>query len=189
MGDFSHKTDEQLVSLSIDDKEAFWVLVKRYQEKLSRYIRRISLIRGDGLEDLLQDIFIKVYVNLNSFDTGLKFSSWIYRITHNETISYIRKNKKHEDSVLIPDEDLELIASEISIEEDFSKKDILRNINECIFKLKDKYREVLVLKFIEDKSYEEISDILRVPTSTVGTHINRAKKLLKKELLSKGVEI
>ena len=185
MEDFSERTDEELVSLSLEDKEAFWIIVRRYEDKLSRYIKRISLIRGDVLEDLLQDIFVKVYVNLNSFDTSLKFSSWIYRITHNETISYFRKNKKHEEFVSIPDEDLEVVASELHIEEDHSNKDSLEKLNEGIFELKEKYREVIVLKFIEDKSYEEISDILQIPTNTVGTQINRAKKHLKKILISK----
>lgn len=183
------KTDEELVALSLKDKEAFFILVERYKDKISRYIKRISLIRGDFLEDLLQEIFIKVYINLNSFDQDLKFSSWIYRIAHNETISYIRKNKKHEDAVSMPDEDLQIFADEMEIEKDKTIKDTFEVLNRCILKLKEKYKSVIILKFIENKSYEEISDILKIPINTVGTQINRAKKNLKKALISNGVEV
>lgn len=189
MEEFRDKTDEQLVSLSLKDKEAFWILVKRYEEKLSRYIKRISLIKEDALEDLLQDIFVKVYLNLNAFDQEMKFSSWIYRIAHNETISFIRKNKKYNQDVSIDDKDLEIIATEFFIEENHFNEHLLEKLNEAIFELEDKYKDVIVLKFIEDKSYEEISDILRMPTNTVGTQINRAKVKLKQKLLNKGIEI
>lgn len=189
MENLSDKTDEQLVSLSLKDKEAFWVLVRRYEEKLKRYIKRISLFREDLLEDLLQEIFIKIYINLNAFNQEMKFSSWAYRIAHNETISYFRKNKKHEDLVSIPDEDLEDIASEFFVEDQYKEQEILLKLNDSIHELKDKYREVIVLKFVEDKSYEEISDILKMPINTVGTQINRAKQKLKDILISKGIEI
>lgn len=189
MEDLQIKTDEELVSLSLKDKDAFWILVKRYEDKLSRYIKRISLIKGDSLEDLLQEIFIKVYINLNAFNTDLKFSSWIYRIAHNETISFVRKNKKHEQNISIDEGDLEIIISEIFIEEEHFNKELFQKLNEAIFELEDKYREAIVLKFIENKSYEEISDILEKPTNTIGTLINRAKQKLKNNLISKGVEI
>jgi len=189
MEDFQEKTDEELVAMSLEDKEVFLILARRYESSLSRYIKRISSFRGDFLEDLLQEIFIKVYINLNAFDVSLKFSSWIYRIAHNEMISYIRKNKKHEEAVFVPDEDLELIASEFHIEKKQFKDDLMESLKTSINELKPKYKDVLVLKFIEDKSYEEISDILEMPMNTVGTQINRAKKQLKEILIKKGIEI
>ncbi|MBU4536457.1 sigma-70 family RNA polymerase sigma factor [Patescibacteria group bacterium] len=87
------KTDGELVSLVLENSDYFLYLVRRYEQKLTRYIARISNLDKDDIEDVLQDIFIKVYKNLNGFDTSLKFSSWIYRITHNEVISNYRKFK------------------------------------------------------------------------------------------------
>ena len=77
-------SDLQLVKLSLKDHQNFRYLVERYEPLLLRYMRRIANVSKEEAEDLLQEIFIKVYKNLNGFDQKLKFSSWIYRIAHNE---------------------------------------------------------------------------------------------------------
>jgi RNA polymerase sigma-70 factor, ECF subfamily len=89
--DFSEKKDEELVLISISDQDAFSELIRRYEAKLFNYIKRISSLSKEDAEDILQEVFIKVYKNLNGFDVDLKFSSWIYRITHNEVITNFRK--------------------------------------------------------------------------------------------------
>ena len=89
------QTDEELVQSVLLKRDFFGCLIDRYEAKIRRYIRRIMPGVGDDEDDLMQDIFIKAYVNIQSFDTGLKFSSWIYRITYNHTISYYRKHKRH----------------------------------------------------------------------------------------------
>ncbi|MDD5489902.1 MAG: sigma-70 family RNA polymerase sigma factor, partial [Candidatus Moranbacteria bacterium] len=78
------KTDEEMVALTLKNQDYFACLVERYEPKLMRYIRRISAATQEDAEDLLQDVFVKVYRNLNDFDQKLKFSSWIYRIAHNQ---------------------------------------------------------------------------------------------------------
>jgi len=85
--------DEDLVKLTLEKQDNFLYLIKRYEAKLSRYIRRIAGLNKEDTEDILQEVFIKVYQNLNSFDKDLKFSSWIYRITHNEVIDSYRKKQ------------------------------------------------------------------------------------------------
>ena len=143
-----------------------------------RYISRISNVSRDEVEDLLQDIFIKVYKNLNGFDTSLKFSSWIYRITHNEVISNYRKYK-NKVKVVSFDKDEEFvkgIADELDVEENLSLGESKEKIFDILSKMNIKYRDVLILKFLEGKSYHEISDILKKPEGTVGTLISRAKK-------------
>jgi len=178
MDNVDEKTDEELVRLVLEDQDYFLYLVRRYESKLFRYISRISNVDRDDAEDILQDIFIKVYRNLNGFDTDLKFSSWIYRITHNEVISNYRKykNKVKVNSFDKDEEFVRNIADEFDIEKDLSWVESKDRIFEILNQMEIKYRDVLVLKFLEDKSYHEISDILKKPGGTVGTLINRAKK-------------
>ena len=95
MENILEKSDPELVELSLKNKEFYGFLIQKYQDKLKRYILRISGGVYNDADDILQDVFIKVYKNLNDYDPELKFSSWIYRITHNETISFLRKvNRK-----------------------------------------------------------------------------------------------
>jgi len=176
--DINKKSDEELVVLVLENQDYFLYLVRRYENKLTRYISRISNLNLDETEDVLQEVFIKVYKNLNGFDTSLKFSSWIYRITHNEVISNFRriKNKAtiiHED---LDGNIMKNIADELNIEEEINLEFLKNNLFEILDQMDLKYKEVLVLKFWEQKSYSEISDILKKPEGTVATLINRAKK-------------
>ncbi len=179
------KTDEELVELALEDSDNFRYLVERYEEKIGRYIRRISMVSNEDVEDLLQEIFISIYRNLNDFDSDLKFSSWIYRIAHNKVISRWRKDK-NAPKVLKNEESLE-IFNIIEDKDDFFAKLVQRDDDKEVYKilntLKLKYKEVLVLKFLEDKSYLEISDILKKPMGTIATLINRAKKQFKSKIL------
>ncbi|MFA5871487.1 MAG: RNA polymerase sigma factor [Parcubacteria group bacterium] len=176
------KTDEELVALALKNQDFFACLVDRYEEKLMRYIMRISAVTREDAEDLLQDIFVKVYRNLNDFDQSLKFSSWVYRIAHNQVISHWRKTSARPKVLKFEaDEDfLKFISTDEDLASDTERKFTGEEVREILDKLDDKYREVLVLKFLEGKDYKEISDILHKPLGTVATLINRAKKQFKK---------
>lgn len=181
--EIEQKTDEELVLLSLEKAENYLFLMKRYESKLIRYILRISNVTREDAEDILQDTFISVYQNLNGFDNAFKFSSWIYRITHNKTISYIRKIKARPKTIDLEDKEIldKLIITkemDLEIHNEVLKEKLLDEINS----LEVKYKSVLVLRFIEGKEYSEISDILKMPINTVGTLINRAKKLLKDKI-------
>ena len=184
------KTDEELVALTIENQDFFSCLVNRYTEKLTRYIMRISASTSEDAEDLLQEIFVKAYRYLNDFDQSLKFSSWIYRIAHNQVISQWRKTKSRPQVIKFEaDEDfLKFIANDEDLALDTERKFEGEEVRELINALDEKYREVLVLKFIEGKDYKEISDILQKPLGTVATLINRAKKQLKKTIQEEGIE-
>ena len=176
--DIDKKTDEELVGLVLKNPDYFLHLVRRYEQKLNRYISRISNLSQDDAEDVLQDAFIKIYKNLNGFDTSLKFSSWIYRITHNEVISNYRKFK-NKPSVIFFDVDGEFIkniADDLDIEKEINLRELKTDVSLVLNKMDIKYREVLVLRFLEGKNYSEISDILKKPEGTVATLLNRAKK-------------
>ena len=175
MSELSKLTDEKVVEFTrTKDKEAYAEIINRYQDKLLRYAGYL-LNNDDKATDVVQDSFIKAYVNLNSFNSKKKFSSWIYRIVHNEAINLINKHKK--EMPLFDNVDFD---SGINIEEEFSKKEITKMVKTCLNELPILYKEPISLHFLEDKSYNEISDILRIPVGTVGTRINRAKALMKK---------
>jgi len=175
MKDISKLTDEKLVQLICKkDKELYAHIIKRYQDKLMRYANYL-IGDQDVASDIVQEAFIKAYKNLNGFDTRKKFSSWIYRITHNESINLINKQKKTVS--IYKDVDFD---SGINVEEDFVKKELKSHTHNCLNKMPVIYREPLSLYYLEDKSYEEISDILRIPMGTVGTRVGRGKILMKK---------
>lgn len=178
-------TDEELVGLvRTKDKEQYRELVVRYQMRLLRYASFL-INDAESAQDVVQQAFIKAFVNLQGFDIKKKFSSWIYRIVHNEAINYLKKKKKEvlADSLL-----LENIAdsSPNNFEEIIVKKDKQQILLSSLEVLPIDYRAPLTLFYFEEKSYDEIGEILRLPVGTVGTRINRGKKYLKKLYLSKG---
>lgn len=175
MTDLKKLTDEQIVEIvRTKDKELYIEIVMRYQEKLFRYA--INLIQDKPkAEDAVQESFIKAFINLNSFNLKMKFSSWIYRIVHNQVMNMFNKHKK-EFPLL---ENINFDSGK-NLELDLSKKEIQEKVTKCINKISIMYSEPLSLYYIEEKSYEEISDILRLPVGTVGTRINRAKIMMKK---------
>lgn len=185
--ELKRKSDEELVQLSIEKDENYLELMKRYEAKLLRYIRRISNVSKEDAEDILQEVFISVYKNLRGFDQSLKFSSWIYRITHNQTISFIRKIKRIPKTIDLEDGNIfDLIANSTEMDIEIHNKIEKDNIINAIKEMDIKYKSVLILRLIEEKEYTEISDILKIPISTVGTNINRAKKILIEKLHKNG---
>jgi len=179
--DEQQPTDEAVVVAALADKEQFGVLMDRYEAKLRRYIARLGIRNPDDQLDVLQDIFIKVYRNLNGFDQKLKFSSWIYRIAHNEAISAYRKKNVRPEGHLIADSEelLSFAAGNLdSAELQFDHTVNAEVLRQALLKLDKKYEAVLILRFFEHKDYDEISDILQIPIGSVGTLIHRGKKQL-----------
>lgn len=167
-------TDEELVEkVRSSDRDVYAVIIERYKGKLLRYVTSLVNDR-DRASHIVQDSLVKAYINLNSFNTKRKFSSWIYRIAHNEAINSIKKNQK-EFFIL---EDFEF-PSEEDIERDFEQKETAVHVEKCLNSIPLIYSEPLSLYYLSEKSYEEISDILRLPMGTVAIRISRAKKLMK----------
>lgn len=169
--------DQEMIRLSLNDMEYFACLVLKYEIRLLGYIKKISQSNHDEAEDILQEAFIKIWKNLHGYDHRLTLESWIFRIVHNETISFWRKKTSYskDNVVSIDDDRIKTLLTTEDINHD-DEDSISRLIEDILPLLKLEYREVLVLKFLEDKSYEEISDILKIPEGTVATRINRAKK-------------
>ena len=171
-------SDKELVERSLQDVDYFACIYERYEQKLIWYILRISSFSFEEAEDVLQEAFIKAWKNLNEFDRGLKFSSWIYRIVHNTTITEWKKSQsKGKDKKQEFNEELfGNLPSSLDLEKEASQKFDKENIQKVLRLMPEKYREVLVLKFLEEKDYQEISDILKKPNGTIASLINRAKK-------------
>lgn len=174
-------TDVEIVAKSLADRSCFALIVERYEDKLMRYIRRLGIYTYEDRQDILQEIFLKVYKNLNGFDSGLSFSSWIYRIAHNETISWYRKQNVRPEGHLIGDNEelfLYIPDSSASAEQLLDASIDAKRLKQALLMLDTKYRDPLILRFFEHKEYDEISDILKIPIGTVGTLIARGKMKL-----------
>jgi RNA polymerase sigma-70 factor (ECF subfamily) len=187
VGESITDTDEELVvRVQKGDTEAFGTLVERYEEKLLRYGRRF-LSRSEDIEDIVQDVFMSAYQNIKGFDTRARFSPWIYRIAHNAFVNEFRKHKRT--PVVFVDFDT-LISHPVYDDpalHEREQKEMRVMIEKGLGEMEIKYREVLILYYLEDMSYKEISDILKVPTGTVGIRIKRAKSLLRKVYDKKGI--
>ncbi|MEK7607878.1 MAG: sigma-70 family RNA polymerase sigma factor [Patescibacteria group bacterium] len=188
-----NQADVILVENALTSSNQFSRIIEKYQEPLRRYVRRMARPNEDELDMLLQDIFIKTYENLNDFDLGLSFSSWIYRIAHNESIDFHRRNKRYGGSLddSTGDDDslslIETIAADGDIITEADRHYVKKSINAILDELDSKYRSVLVLKFIEGKDYDDISHILRKPLGTIGTLIHRAKKEFRRLVEKRGI--
>lgn len=178
-------SDEVLVNLILGNQDYFAELIKRYQVRLFNYIIRISGLRTEDAEDVLQDIFLKIYLNLNDFDKNQKFSSWAYAIAHNQVISQFRKRQARPEGHAVNLEDN--AAKNLMIDFDLLKDLDLRRSKELINKVLDnldrKYREIIILKFLTEQSYQEISDIIKKPLGTVASLMNKAKEEFRKEVI------
>lgn len=181
----SQYSDQDLVEMTLREPSSFGFIIERYEDKLKRYVMRLGVKSHEDQQDVLQDIFIKAYKNINSFDTSLSFSSWIYRIAHNEAINWYRKQSVRPEGHLVAsgDDILNLLYSDKdSAEMTFDKQANSEEVVRALEKIDQKYREVLILRYFESKEYDEISDILKIPKGTVGTLILRGKEKLKTEL-------
>lgn len=173
-------TDEAIAKrVQEGDTESFGVLMQRYEPKLIRYARKF-LIHAEDAEDQVQSVFLKAYTNIHSFDASRHFSSWLYRIAHNEFINYIAKRQRQPFSFFDSDTVFPHLFAKETADSGVREEEIRNSLDACLGKLDAKYREVLVLYFYEELSYAEIADVLRIPTSTVGVRLARAKAAVRK---------
>jgi RNA polymerase sigma-70 factor (ECF subfamily) len=172
--------DEEIVSrVQSGDRELFGMIVERYEKKLMRYGTKF-LSNSEDVQDLVQDVFVSVYQNIQSFNRSQRFSPWIYRIAHNAFVSGIRKNSR----VPILMFDFDTFVSHAVYEDpaqvERERKEMREMIDKGLGEISPKYKEILILHYMEDLSYKEIADILEVPTGTVGIRLKRAKEALRK---------
>ncbi|NOZ62333.1 MAG: sigma-70 family RNA polymerase sigma factor [Calditrichaeota bacterium] len=184
-------TDSDLIKRALmGDQQAYKEILRRYRPPLYNLLYRMVRNKMDT-EDLVQEAFIKAFSSLASFNHNYAFSTWLYKIAINNCIDYFRKKKLKTLSIDTPidskDGEIKRELPDVSFRPD---KNILneekdRMIQEAIQKLQEKYRTPIILRHQEEKSYEEISEIMGIPLGTVKARIFRAREMLKKELKSK----
>lgn len=174
------ETDEQIAQhVQEGGIDSFGILIGRYEEKITRYARRF-LLRGDDAKDIVQEVFIKAYVNIQSFDVKQRFSPWIYRIAHNEFVNAIKKRERGPLFFFDLDAILPQPVSPETADGEAQHQEIKRMLDTSLEKISSLYREPLVLYYYEDKDYKEISDIMHLPVATVSSRLRRGKMMLRK---------
>jgi RNA polymerase sigma-70 factor (ECF subfamily) len=174
----------------LNDQAAFARLLEKYQRPLYFHINKIVHDK-EILEDLIQEIFLKAFDNIHTFDTSYAFSTWLYRIATNHSIDYLRKKKL---KTLSLDEPYQTKDGEMKLEiadDDTEADDVILHqqrvniIMEAIESLPEKYEKIIRLRHMDEKSYQEIAEMMDLPLGTVKAHIFRARELLNKYLKDK----
>lgn len=162
------------------DEQAFEQLVQKYQQAVFNTIYRYTGNRDD-VQDLAQEIFLKVWRNAGKFKGKSKFSTWLYRIVVNHCINYRRKTKHHHVSLDEMTEKGETPES-LKVEPDWEQRKKVEHVRKAIDELPDRQRMALILSQFEDKSYKEVAEIMKVSLSAVESLIFRARSALRIKL-------
>jgi RNA polymerase sigma-70 factor (ECF subfamily) len=181
--------DQDLVRAALREPKAYAQIVRRYEAPLTRYVGRMLGGSSPSTEDVLQEVFIKAYLNLNDYDQRRRFSPWLFRIAHNEAHTLLRKQRT-ERRVISGEEGLLLLERMTEPADARTNLDIARDeerVRAALTDLDARYRDVMILRFLEEKNYEDISDILEMPMGTVATLISRGKQQLRRALEERGV--
>jgi len=185
----SSQQDRQWIERALrGDQSAYSLLMKKYERPL--YFHVLGIIRRtDEVDDLVQDIFAKAFVALQTYAPEYAFSTWIYKIASNHAIDYLRKKKLKTVSIYRQTEDGE---SEMELPDTTYQPDrhILEDqrrtlISEAIASLPEKYHRVIVMRHQQEMAYEDIAESLNLPLGTVKAHIFRAREMLNKFLREK----
>ncbi|MEK7062105.1 MAG: sigma-70 family RNA polymerase sigma factor [Patescibacteria group bacterium] len=177
-------SDEEIARAIQNGKiDQYKIILDRYQAKIIRYTRKFIYNEHD-LDDAVQEIFIRAYENIQSYNSKKKFSPWVFRLAHNHIVNILRKRKFW----ISVDWDT-FFPHKISRENpanDYANREQKTLVEKSLKQLPTKYREPIYLKVFEELSLSEIADILQIPIGTVGVRIYRAKMLLKTILTDNG---
>ena len=178
--------ETNLVKLSLTgDRSAFGQLVELYKGKIHRLAYRMLNNPHDS-EDVVQETFMRVYLNLNRYDEKQKFSTWIYQIGKNLCVDLLRKKKSTYslDAEIAGEDELNhygILSSEAtSPEMALIETELQEQLTEVISKMSDKYKAIATLYYVQDLSIQEISEKLSLPITTVKTRLYRGREYLQK---------
>lgn len=176
------QSDESLVEETLLRPEAFAELVARYQDRICNLAYRIT---GDAEEskDLAQETFIKAYTALTSFRKDARFSPWLYRIAINLCLNY-RKRRREKISI---EEESVVDSTGLTPAEAAEQHETQQQVQQAILSLPESYRVVLVLRHINDLTYQEIAQALGIPVGTVKARLFRARQMLQERLRAEGM--
>jgi len=163
------------------DEEAFQKIVQKYKAQVAGIAYRMIGDYEDA-KDISQMVFVKIYQNLNRFDTSKKLSTWLYRITINASIDFIRKFRKHKFEVL--DNIIgQLKEKKNDVEKVYQRGLVRLAINDALDSLNPKQRSVFVLRDLEGLDIKEVAQITGMPQATVRWYLHRARAKLRDELI------
>ncbi|HDP98333.1 MAG TPA: sigma-70 family RNA polymerase sigma factor [bacterium] len=181
-------SDNELIKRALEgDEQAYFQILQKYRVPLYNLLYRMVRNKIDT-EDLVQEAFIKAFSSLSTFNDEYAFSTWLYRIAINNCIDFFRKRKLKtlpiDQPINYKNGEIKRELPDISYRPDRNllAKEKDRLIHQAIENLPEKYRQPIVLRHHEDKSYEEISAIMNIPLGTVKARIFRAREMLRKEL-------
>ncbi len=188
----SSPEDIELVRQALSgSQEAFRELLLRYQRPVLSLVRR--MVRDQAVaEELTQEVFLKAFRALDSFDQRRRFSSWLFKIAHNTAIDHLRRRQIDTVPLETSDQeepDLLAVLPESGTEDPDARthrRDLAMAIEIAIGRLRPLYREVIVLRYQEGLTYEEIAEITDLPLGTVKTHLFRARKAMAADLEQRG---
>jgi RNA polymerase sigma-70 factor (ECF subfamily) len=188
LSDLESLSDERLVDETLaGDRDAFGALVLRHQRGLVNYIFRLVGSR-DIASDLSQEVFLKVFVSLGSFDPRYRFTTWLYRVASNRAIDHLRRRQPRTLSLSQPVSTDDAPAAPTIAGSEPSPDDVLRGrelesrISTAIAALPTSYRQLILLRHRQNCRYDEIARITRLPLGTVKNRIFRAREILRERL-------
>ncbi|MGN7386315.1 RNA polymerase sigma factor [Sporosarcina sp. SAFN-015] len=164
------------------DKQAYAHIINKYKNQLYATILRMTKNPQDA-QDFVQDAFIKVYRNLDKYDASGSFSGWIYRVAINHCMDEFRKKRYSMTQIVI---DEERVVEPNHPELVFLKKEKSRQLERLIATLPEDERLIILLRYVNEISYEEIGEVMEVPTSTVRNKLHRAKKKMRETVKREG---
>ena len=184
--------DAQLVSRALaGSQDAHREIVLRYQRPIYSLILRMVRESAEA-EDLTQEVFLKAFTALGTFDPRRKFSSWLFKIAHNTAIDQLRRRRLETVPLETPDEErpdlLAMLPDQAgeTPEAALARHSLAQAIEEAVGLLRPDYREAVILRFQQGLAYEEIAEVTDLPLGTVKTHLFRARKALRKHLEARG---
>jgi RNA polymerase sigma-70 factor, ECF subfamily len=184
--------DQVLITRILEGKKSsFEELMKKYNKKIFGFIYR--MVRDEEVAiELTQDFFIKIFSVISKYNFEYKFSTWAYRICYNLVIDYVRKNQAQVDS--LDDEAVtqkQLMESDNYISEDGFEYLVKEELNQYIWNVVDciplKYRELILLRYLQGLKYDEIAQVTSLPVGTVKNRIFKAKEILRLEIEKDGM--
>lgn len=172
--------EKELIAVVLKgDLHAFGILVKKYQRLVLFIVGKI-VINREEVEDVCQEVFIKVYRHLNNFKFRSKLSTWIARIAWVTAVNHNRKQRRENRQRVTDIASIEQAGE--NPEEILDRKDVAAYLNQLIDQMPEHYRTVIVLFHLNEFSYEEITQITGLPLGTIKSYLFRARKLLKDKL-------
>jgi RNA polymerase sigma-70 factor (ECF subfamily) len=184
--------DQALIKKTLEgEKKAFEELMRKYEKKIFNFV--IRMVRNEEVAiDLTQDFFIKIFTVLDKYNFEYKFSTWAYRICYNLVIDHIRKNQAQVNSL----DDDSISAKDMLGSENVNRHDGFKNLSQeetrvyiwkTVEHIAPKFRELILLRYIQELKYEEIAEITALPVGTIKNRIFKAKEILKQEMEKDGL--